>query len=81
MTQIRGFWPSFITSLTFEERYEISKNYLDRSCHGITVLMDATHTPVVIPPRSSYGEYWSYKLKSNGVNTLVYCLINKLMVC
>ena len=68
---LKGFDHDYINPGSLEQRPDISREYMDSQCRRMTVIMEATHTPVVKPFNSSFKDYWSYKLKTSAVNTLV----------
>jgi len=68
---LKGFDHDYINPGSLEQRLDISREYMDSQYRRMAVIMDATHTPVVKPFNSSFKDYWSYKLKTSAVNTLV----------
>lgn len=71
--QTAGFWKGHIQPKKLEERIEISRKFMPQGFEAITLRLDGTHTPVNYDRKflENSKDWWSYKLKRTGMNTLV----------
>lgn len=68
---LNGFEKRFFDPLGIEDRLRISEHTLPSDYNRITMLMDCVHSPIVSTSLANKNKYYSYKLKTSAINTLV----------
>jgi len=79
--QTCGFWRDHIHTKTLHERIEVARSFMPQGFEAVTIRLDGTHTPVNYDRKfcEIKKDWWSYKLKRSGMNTMVFIFFRILI--